>query len=443
MKKLALIATVFGLIANTAIAGVALTGAGSNTTPPSGPTAMITPIIASTETAPSTSSTHYIAVNGGGSTTATDNRETVSPIAGTIGDLHVDVGKTLGAGQYVFTLLVGGSTTSVTCTVTVRSCTSGATASVTAGQTLAFKIDPSGSPTALDAGAWTTAVTFTSTTAGQGLILASVNATNPSTTAKNYAQLGGGSITWNATEANISSLLPTAGTIDGLQVVVTTAPGSGAGWTFTVFKNGSATSLACSISGAVSRTCSDAIGGGHSFTVVASDTISLEACPYNTAGCTAGSAPAASGAKYSVMWSPTTAGEAVYMVTSTNLNNTVTRYSSLLGNSSTTGPTPTESTTAALAPVSLTWKKLYAQIDAGSALSGAQTRSFVNRKGTGSGQSDGTITCTLNSTNTSSCNDTTHTYSASAGDILNWATTPTNTPPANTWYKLGTVFTVP
>jgi hypothetical protein len=43
-----------------------------------------------------------------------------------------------------------------------------------------------------------------------------------------------------------------------------------------------------------------------------------------------------------------------------------------------------------------------------------------------------TLTCTLNSTNTTTCNDTTHNFSVAAGDLINLQTVPSNTPPAGT-----------
>jgi hypothetical protein len=60
-------------------------------------------------------------------------------------------------------------------------------------------------------------------------------------------------------------------------VFVTTAPGTGASWTLTVDKNGTATPLSCAIAG-VATTCNDSSVPA----VVAGDKIDLDVTPFGS-----------------------------------------------------------------------------------------------------------------------------------------------------------------
>jgi hypothetical protein len=72
------------------------------------------------------------------------------------------------------------------------------------------------------------------------------------------------------------------GTLSDLRVELTTAPGTGASWTLTVDKNGSATALSCTIPVAAT-TCGDA----SLVTVVAGDTLDLDVTPFGAPALTA------------------------------------------------------------------------------------------------------------------------------------------------------------
>ena len=103
---------------------------------------------------------------------------------------------------------------------------------------------------------------------------------------------GGGALTDNANDSYVAwgvalvsatelpvaiPLPPGYSTITDLQVHLTTAPGSGASWTLTVDKNGSATALSCSIVGAATA-CSDS-----SLVAVANGgTIDLDVTPFSS-----------------------------------------------------------------------------------------------------------------------------------------------------------------
>jgi hypothetical protein len=81
----------------------------------------------------------------------------------------------------------------------------------------------------------------------------------------------------SGTESTVEIPFPHSGTVSNLQVYITTAPGGGGSWTLTVDKNGTATALQCSISGA-GTTCSDS----SLVTIVAGDKIDLDVTPFGS-----------------------------------------------------------------------------------------------------------------------------------------------------------------
>ena len=93
----------------------------------------------------------------------------------------------------------------------------------------------------------------------------------------NDSYVAWGSFLVASKESTVAIPVPFGGTVSNLQVVVTAAPGTGASWTFTVDKNGSATVLACSIAG-VATTCSDA----SLLAVGAGDNVDLDVTPFHT-----------------------------------------------------------------------------------------------------------------------------------------------------------------
>lgn len=83
---------------------------------------------------------------------------------------------------------------------------------------------------------------------------------------------------WNTVEADRQTLIPHDMTLDNLHVFVKQAPGSGKSYTFTIFKNGSATALSAVLSD-TNTTASDTT---HSVSFTAGDTISLCSTPSGT-----------------------------------------------------------------------------------------------------------------------------------------------------------------
>lgn len=109
----------------------------------------------------------------------------------------------------------------------------------------------------------------------------------PSTSAVNYnSPTSGGTGSWGTVEATRSQVVPHAMTLDRLRVAVTTAPGAGKSYQFTLMVNGVASTLTCIISG----TATSEQDIAHSVSLNAGDTISLRCTPTGT--------PAASGVCY-------------------------------------------------------------------------------------------------------------------------------------------------
>lgn len=83
--------------------------------------------------------------------------------------------------------------------------------------------------------------------------------------------MGNGNIS-TPSEVLCSVLLATNGTLKNLRIKVSTSPGVGQTYTYTVMKNGVATTITCTISGAAATTASDLT---HTVTVAAGDTYSV------------------------------------------------------------------------------------------------------------------------------------------------------------------------
>ena len=82
----------------------------------------------------------------------------------------------------------------------------------------------------------------------------------------------------NAQATNQDTLFPIAGTVRNVYMILSSAPGAGAGWSFQVFKNGSATALAWEIFG----TDTTVYTQGVNVTLAAGDRLFIRATPINT-----------------------------------------------------------------------------------------------------------------------------------------------------------------
>ncbi len=102
--------------------------------------------------------------------------------------------------------------------------------------------------------------------------------TNPSTSVSNFTSVCGfGS--WTATEADVSQPIPHALTADNFYVTCAVAPGTGKSFVYTVYQNGSPTTITCTIAGSAVTDASDT---SHTAAFAAGDTISVQATPSGT-----------------------------------------------------------------------------------------------------------------------------------------------------------------
>jgi hypothetical protein len=399
---------------------------------------MVTPIMAPMPAAPSNAAANYTALNGAGLGTST-SRDVPMPIAGTINGLTVRFPTTVVSGQYVVTLYLNGAATGLACTITSTTCTNNTSIAVVASDLAMWQICPgthsgvggtctAGTPTAQTSAVQISAV-FTSTSPGESFTAAGTSG-SPSVAANSYFNVGApeGSAAWATTEANQSGIVPTAGVIDKLYVESSNAPGAAKSFVYTVRKNGAGTGITCTMTGAGSGAgitkCNDT---SNLALFAAGDTISVEAAPSGT--------PTSGNTRFGLRWTPTVPGESVFIaVQVTALSTGSVRFSNVSG----AGASTTE-VLFSLVPVAFTWKNLYFGLDVAPG-AGSPSRNLINRFGNGT-QADGAMTVTL--TTTTQGSDLVHTYSASAGDLINLKETPASTPAATVYYRASSVAYIP
>jgi hypothetical protein len=90
-----------------------------------------------------------------------------------------------------------------------------------------------------------------------------------------------GAFTQDGTAANVAVPVAVAGTLHGLHVKLSSAPGSSSNdeYVLTVLVNGSATAITCSITGTSATSCADTT---HTAAVLPGDLLELQAAPGNT-----------------------------------------------------------------------------------------------------------------------------------------------------------------
>ena len=421
--------------------GVGTGGFGGNAVVP---TYMATPILSLVggTTAPSNSVVDYAyIVNTSGVnnfTSSSTTRTWIIATAGTISNLVVTFPTTVTQGSYALVLMDNGSPTSLTCTIGIgtgpQTCTDISDApTVTAGDLLQWRVTPTGTPTAQTAQVQLSAL-FTSTV-GQESPLFGGGPGNMSTVAAtpNYSGLNN-AIGWFTTDAVASSVVPVPGVIDKLMVEQSGSSGSGASYTYTVYKNGVATSLGaanCVISGTSATTCSD-LNAGDAITVAAGDTISIQSLA-------SASAPTARSATTGLRWVPTTANQALLFVNPYSVpTTTATRYLVLNGGSIAGGSAAAEGT---VAPIGMTLKNLYVAQCPGPGA--GVTRTYTLQAGGVNQNPTVTMAAGTTACPTLSVASDTHSYSPSAATLLNYVTTVSGTNTALTEMKIGMVATVP
>lgn len=234
----------------------------------------------------SASSTEYgnlMGGNAGVDTTETTFTQLV-PTGGSISSLYVKLGTAPGAGKSrAFTLMVNGSPSTLTCTVSDANTTANDTThsvTVAAGDRVTIKSVPTGTP------AVTTFVygtKFTADTDGESISMSWLR--SPSTSATNYGNPCGGNI-FGATEASVLQLAQ-ACTIKKFYYSLGTAPGVGTSRTFDIRLNSTSPGSNPSI------TISDANTTGNdttnTLTVANGDAVDIRSVPTSSPAASANS----------------------------------------------------------------------------------------------------------------------------------------------------------
>ena len=408
-------------------------------------TGMITEILSQgSGSSPSNTAVNFgpltLGVQASNWTGTSTSRQTAMPVAGTFSTLRANF-TTIATGSWTLALDKNGSASLLSCTLSSGTLCQDNTDSVhvNAGDLVRWRITPTSTPTAQTN--TPISVEFQADAATDGFIANPYQGANPSLTVFNYAGFVTGQ-TPSATEGNVSSVVPTAGTIDHLYCSIGVAPGTGKTWTITIMHNGVETSLQATVT-AAATSCTPDLTAGHAFTVAAGDTISVEFCPGTEAvpGTCVATTNATANIAVSARWTPTTTGEAPFFyVASAFPTGNVNEFGDMTG---TGGLSGSETGHQALVTAASTIKKLYflqstapgagasraVTLRANAATPG--TRPNCNTSGAGSGSG---ITF---------CQDTTNAYSASAGDLLDWMATGTGSPGTNTFAKFSAVVTVP
>ena len=182
----------------------------------------------------------------------------------------------------------------------------------------------------------------------------------------------------DATITNSSVLVPEAGVLSGLRIVIDGAAGAGKSYTFTMYVNGIASTLTCAISGASATSDQDV---SHNVTVAAGDLIALECVPAST--------PTARAMRFAYEFTPTAATTAVLMggASVTTPNASATRYNQLGGCE--TGWDATVTNRAPVWNIDATIKTLYVQL--ATAPGAGKSRAFAIMKN-GSAEASSVIT---------------------------------------------------
>lgn len=160
------------------------------------------------------------------------------------------------------------------------------------GDRIAIRSTPSGSPTGQQP------VFGLQITAADGQPLITGEGSAISATATAYFGLQGSTV---SVDADVATVVPTAGTISKLQLRLGAAAGASKDWTVVLVKNGVDQTLTATIGGASDTTAEDAT---HSVSVAEGDTVYWRATPTGT--------PANAVLRIAAVFAPTTSGESIY-----------------------------------------------------------------------------------------------------------------------------------
>lgn len=343
------------------------------------------------------------------------NVQVVAAASGSFDQIYVNLTVAPGSGKsYTVAVSVNGTPSAVSVTISDAATTGNNTASsvsVSAGDLIAFKVTPSGTPTQPTLMA--AAVRFSGTTSAESNFLGNSRAAQLDTSATEYVAFGG--TPPGTTESLKRVVVPTGGTVKNFRVRLAAAPGVGKSRTFTVVKNGTDTAIVATIADAAT-TGSDLT---HTVSFSAGDEISVKSVPTST--------PAASVVGFGAVFLATVDGEGVIFGANNNstINDGTNASYALLNGTSVSN---TESASFQSVGLACTLQKLYVVVSV--APGNTKTLTFDTRINSASPSNDLSVAITGAATTTG--NDTTHTVTVAAADLMGLRVVPTSSPTTGT-----------
>lgn len=354
---------------------------------------------------------------GGNYVIAVDTARTPSPISGAISNLQIKTTPALTTGSYTVVLMVNGSASTLTATVSAGGSTASDTThtvNVSAGDLLEWRLTPSSTPDLLTSLA--VSAVFESNVARSAPVFCGHSAG----TGAQYIPPGSSSQTAVSTEGFGSATMGVDGDFSYMTVKLTTAPGAGVTRRYTLRKNGvDDPSFFVDIADSATE---GSVASTVSFTATDVVTIGLV---------NSGGVPASSHAGIGLTWNPTTNGYfPLLAVASSVFATTGTRYIPPSGIS--LGNVATESTVYQVTPYDMTVDNLYAAIS--TAPTGAtKSRTFTLRTG---GTTDTSLsTAIVDTAIANSDTNGAHAQTITAGTLISVSQVPANTPAAITAYN--------
>ncbi len=251
-------------------------------------------------------------------------------------------------------------------------------------------------------------------------ILFGGNADALSSSATEYNNISGGTL-WSGTESYHGQVVAAPGTIDRLFVELSAAPGAGAGdaYVFTLRLNGADTALTCTIT----QPATSASDTTHTVAVVAGDVVTISCAPANGPSATPK-------AQWAMRFTSTNAKESLILGEAL-AENSYTTYVGVSGGTRSVGPT-TEADAYQVCAAAGTIKSLYVALSADPGTSPDAYTFTLNKNG------DPTeLTCTITADDKTG-NDTAHTVTVAAGDVLTLSIAPVSSPSSSpgTYYGM-------
>lgn len=319
--------------------------------------------------------------------------------SGTLNNLYISLSSALTGGSYTICLYQNGNPTSLSVTISSGSSSGSDTThsvSLSAGDLVCLRCTPSGTS---DTPVVYWSSQFTGANTGESLILGCIGCDTATT---QYAPILQGYGISSATPADAYQIIPTAGTIKNLYVAMDANPGGGiCDYKFTLYQNGSATALTCTIAG-TNTTGNDTT---HSVSVAAGDYVYLAIVPEN-------SPTNAPDIAIGLTFAASIDGESLILGGSaTYYSSGSAQYNRLSNNAFSLSFQTTESIVNQGGHSGFTLKKLYAKI---AVAPGAGNGLNLTVRGL-SGSTN--IVATISDPATTG-NDTTHTYSVVDSDLL-------------------------